>query len=289
MEENFLNKKSPYCSENLYQKQKETITRINKEKNTSLPTYSPQEIRVSQRVIQFTPDNNQWVYTTFSTTANKNSREESPLIVNDTWSESNAKASNGIEIRNLIFQSEENFNYYITYNIIKTTVRLKNDSSFWIFLHSHNSFSENTATIRFNKEEFSQRIFISFGIFYNKDNVLLYKELKKEMLIFSPDKDKTQNFTYRRDDVVQLSILIEDNGTNCIKVETTLNESSKPNLNSANFFIPVREEKCKVMLAGSGDQCKIIKFFIEKKYQEQYAKYDSTRSKEEPTECCIII
>ena len=70
--------------------------------------------------------------------------------------------------------------------------------------------------------------------------------------------------------------------------QTTLNESSKPNLNSANFFIPVREEKCKVMLAGSGDQCKIIKFFIEKKYQEQYAKYDSTR-REEPTECCIII
>lgn len=167
---------------------------------------------------------------------NKKTKEESPLIVNDTWSESNAKASNGIELRNLIFQTEETFNYYITYNKIKANVILKNDSSFWIFLHSQNSFSERTATIHFSKEEFSQRIFISFGIFYNKDTELLYKELNKEMLILSFDKDKSQNSSYRRDDAVQLSILVEDNGNNCIKVETTLNESSKANVQTANFL-----------------------------------------------------
>ncbi len=281
--------KNRYCSENLYKKQKETISKINSEKKSNTQNYPPKTVQSNQRVVKFSPDNNQWVYTTFSTLLNKKTKEESPLIVNDTWSESNAKASNGIELRNLIFQTEETFNYYITYNKIKANVILKNDSSFWIFLHSQNSFSERTATIHFSKEEFSQRIFISFGIFYNKDTELLYKELNKEMLILSFDKDKSQNSSYRRDDAVQLSILVEDNGSNCIKVETTLNESSKANVQTANFFVPVREEKCRVMIAGSGDQCKVMKFYIEKKYQEQYAKYDSTRSKEEPIECCIII
>ena len=173
--------KNRYCSENLYKKQKETISKINSEKKSNTQNYPPKTVQSNQRVVKFSPDNNQWVYTTFSTLLNKKTKEESPLIVNDTWSESNAKASNGIELRNLIFQTEETFNYYITYNKIKANVILKNDSSFWIFLHSQNSFSERTATIHFSKEEFSQRIFISFGIFYNKDTELLYKELNKEM------------------------------------------------------------------------------------------------------------
>ena len=81
--------KNRYCSENLYKKQKETISKINSEKKSNTQNYPPKTVQSNQRVVKFSPDNNQWVYTTFSTLLNKKTKEESPLIVNDTWSESN--------------------------------------------------------------------------------------------------------------------------------------------------------------------------------------------------------
>ena len=54
--------KNRYCSENLYKKQKETISKINSEKKSNTQNYPPETVQSNQRVVKFSPDNNQWVF-----------------------------------------------------------------------------------------------------------------------------------------------------------------------------------------------------------------------------------
>lgn len=269
----------------LYLKQKKLIKDINQnvDNNPNLTPYTQEEIKKAKKIIIFNgQENHKWLYSTFSTISKTNLYEDQPIIVNENWSKPSLKYQKEIEVRNLIFQAENIINYSITNLELKGKVNLKSDSSFWIFLHSKDFFTPKTAVIIFTKEEFSQRIYISFGIFYRKDNELVLRTLKKEELIHS--KDNKNSLSFEREDLVQLKIKIFDNGTENIKVIVSLNSNDYLNECNSNFFLPVSNEKCKIMIAGSGHHCKVLNFSAETVYNEKYEKNDTTANQD----CCMV-
>lgn len=276
-------------SENLYLNQKKLIKEIkqNAYNNSTVTPYTQEETKNAKKLIIFNnQENHKWLYSIFSTNLKHNLHEEQPIIVNENWSETTLKIQKEPEIRNLIFQTEDIFNYSITNLELKGKVNLKSDSSFWIFLHSKNFFTPYTAVIVFTKEEFSQRVHISLGTFFRKNNELIFRTLKKEELIHS--KDKRNSISFEREDTVQLKMKIFDNGSENIKIIVSLNDNDYQNEFYSNFFLPVPNEKCKIMLAGSGHQCKVINFYAESVYNEKYAKSDQNNDSKDNQDCCLL-
>ncbi len=88
------------------------------------------------------------------------------IIIGNKWLKlENAKIYN-LEIKNLIFKSENEINYTIYNNYINCNVNLKGENSFWIFLRVKNNFSIENAIILYNREEYNHTIHISLGTFF---------------------------------------------------------------------------------------------------------------------------
>ena len=84
-----------------------------------------------------------------------------------------------------------------------------------------------------------------------------------------------------------MKIKIFDNGSENIKIIVSLNDNDYQNEFYSNFFLPVPNEKCKIMLAGSGHQCKVINFYAESVYNEKYAKSDQNNDSKDNQDCCL--
>ena len=248
------------------------INQINKKIN-HIKNYSNEEILNSKKTINFMDSNLNWSFTTFET--NIINKLECPNIKNKNWSFQNQK---GEEIRNLIFQSEEDIDYNIVNCEIKSSFILKGESTFWIFLRSNNCFSLSTVAICFSKEEYSQRIHLCLGIFYkNFEGNLTFRIFNKQQLIFSEDLYKeneknSKNEKYEKNDTIFVNTKIFDTGNQNLVVSTTLNESKYENIVKGNFFLPFVEEKYKIMIAGSGHQCKIKTFVCNTIYKPEYSQ-----------------
>ena len=258
------------------------IEEINKKSNHK--NYLNEEILTAKKTINFMDSN--WLFTTFDT--DKKNNLEYPIIKNQNWDKQNQIGS---EIRNLIFQSIEDINYDIVNCEIKSTFILKGGSSFWLFLRSKNIFSVYTVAICFTKEQFYQKINLSLGIFHkNFKGNLEFRVFNKQQLTFSDKeyKENPKNIKYENEDTIIVNTKIYDSGNQNIIVSTSLNESKYENIVKGNFFLPVEDDKNKIMIAGSGDQCKIKSFICNTSFKTDYSHYDPFIERN-GCDCCLFL
>ena len=305
-------------SEELYQTIKNQIKKQkemqNSEiyKNTILQdyTYTQEEIYCAKKFISFDVNNlNKWVSTNFESNLNEKNIL-SPKIKGNWGSGTQAQKKFGIDISNLIFLSNEDINYKLVNNILKSTVILTGESEYWIFLHSKGKFDKDTIVILFSKVEFSQVVFMSLGLFVKSNNIqyndennddYCFRILQTMQLIRSYNKDSNNSNKYENNDSCMIKIVVNDEGKEEIKVSAWINEGDAENKLVGKFCSQVAykkdEEKeirtistfeinnnnYKIMIAGSGPYCKITQFSCETNLKEE------CRSGFNNCTCCLTI
>lgn len=273
--------------EEIYSNLKKEI-KIMKKEMESLENinYTQEEIIKAKKRIEFFNYNNEWLYSNFNTN-NSSKNIEYPIIISENWTKPNSYNLNNLELRNLIFLSEEEINYSICNNEIKGIVDLKGESTFWIFLRTKEYFSKENAIILFKKEEYSQIIYLILGNFIlNSKGNLIFTPFIKEQLILSNLNQKEKSI-YEKNDYINLNIKIYDEGKDEIIVYTYLNNNKEENFAKGNFFIPINGNY-KVMIAGSGQQCKLKQFSCYSYYKPKYAPAELL-NEGKACNCCNII
>ena len=308
-------------SEELYKiiksKIKNQLIEGKKHKKSSLNEYiyTQEEIYCSKKFISFDYNNlNEWVTASFGTDVNRK-KILSPKI-KDSWiaCELNQKR-NSIDITDKIFCSKDNINYKIVNNNIKSTFILKGESDFWVFLHSKGKLEEETAAILFSKNQFTETVFMSLGLFVKNDDLIPENDKKYFFRIFQTmqlvetydrnSKDFIMNTKYEKYDSSLIKINIVDDGTEKIKVSAWINEGNAENVLQGNFFIPVcmnnddknlrnsafdvYTENYKIMFAGSGNSCEIIRFSCETDFKEDFDYFAGCNKGFNSCNCCKII
>lgn len=273
--------------EEIYSNLKKEI-KIMKKEMESLENinYTQEEIIKAKKRTEFFNYNNEWLYSNFNTN-NSSKNIEYPIIISENWTKPNSYNLNNLELRNLIFLSEEEINYSICNNEIKAIVDLKGESTFWIFLRTKEYFSKENVIILFKKEEFSQIIYLILGNFIlNSKGNLIFTPFIKEQLILSNLNQKEKSI-YEKNDYINLNIKIYDEGKDEIIVYTYLNNNKEENFAKGNFFIPINGNY-KVMIAGSGQQCKLKQFSCYSYYKPKYAPAELL-NEGKACNCCNII
>lgn len=273
--------------EEIYSNLKKEI-KIMKKEMESLENinYTQEEIIKAKKRIEFFNYNNEWLYSNFNTN-NSSKNIEYPIIISENWTKPNSYNLNNLELRNLIFLSEEEINYSICNNEIKGIVDLKGESTFWIFLRTKEYFSKENVIILFKKEEYSQIIYLILGNFIlNSKGNLIFTPFIKEQLILSNLNQKEKSI-YEKNDYINLNIKIYDEGKDEIIVYTYLNNNKEENFAKGNFFIPINGNY-KVMIAGSGQQCKLKQFSCDSYYKPKYAPAELL-NEGKACNCCNII
>ena len=273
--------------EDIYSNLKKEI-KIMKKEMESLENinYTQEEIIKAKKRIEFFNYNNEWLYSNFNTN-NSSKNIEYPIIISENWTKPNSYNLNNLELRNLIFLSEEEINYSICNNEIKGIVDLKGESTFWIFLRTKEYFSKENVIILFKKEEYSQIIYLILGNFIlNSKGNLIFTPFIKEQLILSNLNQKEKSI-YEKNDYINLNIKIYDEGKDEIIVYTYLNNNKEENFAKGNFFIPINGNY-KVMIAGSGQQCKLKQFSCYSYYKPKYAPAELL-NEGKACNCCNII
>ena len=308
-------------SEELYKiiksKIKNQLIEGKKHKKSSLNEYiyTQEEIYCSKKFISFDYNNlNEWVTASFGTDVNRK-KILSPKI-KDSWiaCELNQKR-NSIDITDKIFCSKDNINYKIVNNNIKSTFILKGESDFWVFLHSKGKLEEETAAILFSKNQFTETVFMSLGLFVKNDDLIPENDKKYFFRIFQTmqlvetydrnSKDFIMNTKYEKYDSSLIKINIVDDGTEKIKVSAWMNEGNAENVLQGNFFIPVcmnyddknlrnsafdvYTENYKIMFAGSGNSCEVIRFSCETEFKEDFDYFAGCNKGFNSCNCCNII
>lgn len=273
--------------EEIYSNLKKEI-KIMKKEMESLENinYTQEEIIKAKKRTEFFNYNNEWLYSNFNTN-NSSKNIEYPIIISENWTKPNSYNLNNLELRNLIFLSEEEINYSICNNEIKAIVDLKGESTFWIFLRTKEYFSKENVIILFKKEEYSQIIYLILGNFIlNSKGNLIFTPFIKEQLILSNLNQKEKSI-YEKNDYINLNIKIYDEGKDEIIVYTYLNNNKEENFAKGNFFIPINGNY-KVMIAGSGQQCKLKQFSCYSYYKPKYAPAELL-NEGKACNCCNII
>ena len=273
--------------EEIYSNLKKEI-KIMKKEMESLENinYTQEEIIKAKKRTEFFNYNNEWLYSNFNTN-NSSKNIEYPIIISENWTKPNSYNLNNLELRNLIFLSEDEINYSICNNEIKAIVDLKGESTFWIFLRTKEYFSKENAIILFKKEEYSQIIYLILGNFIlNSKGNLIFTPFIKEQLILSNLNQKEKSI-YEKNDYINLNIKIYDEGKDEIIVYTYLNNNKEENFAKGNFFIPINGNY-KVMIAGSGQQCKLKQFSCYSYYKPKYAPAELL-NEGKACNCCNII
>ena len=184
-------------------------------------------------------------------------------------------------------KEQEDIDYNIVNCEIKSSFILKGESTFWIFLRTKEYFSKENVIILFKKEEFSQIIYLILGNFIlNSKGNLIFTPFIKEQLILSNLNQKEKSI-YEKNDYINLNIKIYDEGKDEIIVYTYLNNNKEENFAKGNFFIPINGNY-KVMIAGSGQQCKLKQFSCYSYYKPKYAPAELL-NEGKACNCCNII
>lgn len=101
----------------------------------------------------------------------------------------------GIDIQNLIFKCKEKAKIPGLGASISINAVLKGESNLWLFTRNVD-FNQSTAVIRVNKEEKSQRIYLSLGTYVkDKDDSFLFKVFTRQQLV---DFNSKYNKFYHR-------------------------------------------------------------------------------------------
>ena len=313
-------------SEELYQLIKTQIKNQNENSNikksgTQDYTHTQEEIYCAKKFISFDKNNlSEWVSSSFDTYLNEK-KILSPEINGNWGTEIMTQKRAGTEIQNLIFCSNEGINYKIVNNTLKSTVILKGDSDYWIFLHSKGKLDDETIVILFSKTEFSDIVYMSLGLFIksndnddneeNNDstnNKFYFRIFQTMQLIRSYNRNQTDNYKYESSDSCLIKILVLDEGKESIKVSAWLNEGDAENILIGNFYKQVffnyghekrlkisstfesNNKNYKVMIAGSGAQCKVTQFSCETSFKDNYEYIEGCKQGFNSCNyCCIVI
>ena len=160
-------------SEELYQliktKIKNQKEKTNKIKNTISQdyTYTQEEIYCSKKFITF--DNNnlaEWVSTSFESIIN-DKKILSPKIKGKWGTGVMAQKRAVVDITNLIFCSNEDINYKIVNNILKSTVILKGESDYWIFYIQKVISTTKQSLFYFQNPNFLKQLLCLWGYLFN--------------------------------------------------------------------------------------------------------------------------
>ena len=311
-------------SEELYQLIKSKIKQQNenshiKKTTTQDYTYTQDEIYCAKKCINFDNNSlNNWLSSPFDTYSNEKNIL-SPQIKGKWGSGMTVQKRTGTEICNLIFRSNEDINYKIVNNTLKSTVVLKGESDFWIFLHCKEKFDDETIVILFSKIEFSEVVNMSLGLFiktndgnndidddYN-DNKFSFRIFHTMQLIksYNTNPNASINSKYENSDSCMVKIIVIDEGNEYIKVSAWVNEGDAENhlngnfckqvifndsqdkiKNSSNFDL--NNKNYKVMIAGSGAHCKITHFSCETNFKDNIDYVNGCKQGFNSCNCCLI-
>jgi hypothetical protein len=308
-------------SEELYQTIKEQIKNQKDLENSLIYKntlsqeyiYTQEEIYCAKKFISFDINNlNNWVSASFESNLDEKKSILTPEITGSWGSAAKAEKKVGVNITNSIFLSNEGIIYKLVNNTLKSTVILKGESEYWIFLHSKGKFDENTIVIFFSKVEFSEAVFMSLGLFIKENNGEEKDEDKESdkycfrifhtmQLVRSYKKNETNNNKYDNNDSCMIKISVTDEGREEIRVSAWINEGDAENKLVGRFCnqVAVKKEEneeirptssfeinknnYKIMIAGSGHYCKITQFSCETNFKEECKPGFSNCN------CCLII
>lgn len=101
------------------------------------------------------------------------------------WNDADvSNSTKGVEIRSLAFKSLQKIQIPGLGISLDVNATLKGESCLWIYTRSVDVINQSTVIIRINKEEKSQRIFISLGTYIkDKDNQNVFKIFSRQQLI----------------------------------------------------------------------------------------------------------
>ena len=259
--------------------------------------YTQEEIYCAKKFISFDINNlNKWVSTSFESNLDEKKCILTPEIKGSWGTGTKAQKKFGVEITNSIFLSNEDINYKLVNNTLKSTVILKGESEYWIFLHSKGKFDKDTIVILFSKNEFSEAVFMSLGLFIQKNinmenneenDKYCFRILQTLQLIRSYNKDESNNNKYDSNDSCMIRMIVTDEGREEIKVLAWINEGDAENTIVGRFCnqvaskneneneiratssFEINNSNHKIMIAGSGHYCKITQFSCETNFKEE--------------------
>ena len=312
-------------SEELYQlvksklRTQNEINQIFKNSTTQDYIYTQEEINCAKKFITFDVNNlNNWVSANFESDLNEKNILF-PKIKGKWGAGGKIQKKFGIDISNLIFLSNEDINYKLVNNYLKSTVILTGGSEYWIFLHSKGKFDNETIAISFSKKEFSEAVFMSLGLFIktnndennnndeednksdDQNNEYCFRVFHSMQLIRSYNKNESNNHKYDNNDSCMIKIIVNDEGKEEIKVSAWINEGDAENQLVGKFYKPIaykteydkeirtsstfeiNNKNYKVMIAGSGQLCKVTQFSCETNFKEGCQQGFNNCN------CCVII
>ncbi len=277
--------KDTESSEIIYSRLKREIEKTSKEIETSInKIFGKEEVTKAKKLIDFFNQNSKWVHSTFKTEISNN-KVEYPILTNPEWIEENNQKINS-ELGDKIYLCKDEINYTICNNEIRAIVNLKNESSFWIFLRTKGYFSKDNVIILFNREDYSQYVYITLGTFFlNLNGKLLFRPIIKQQLVFSKKK-KNKNYNFENDKI-NLNIKIYDEGYENIIIETFLNNKKENNLIKGNFFQQIKDNYS-LMFGGKGEEIKLNKLLCEASYKSYYLPIEISNNHVKGCTCCNI-
>ena len=284
--------KTSKLTEDIFTTQRKKISQIKMEQSHSNRHITENELYQNhEKSIEFITSNkgepSQWEYSTFTTDLSSN--QEIPIINSKKWSMSEI-FSTPIEIRNLIFRSEECIDYGLANGEVNGNLTLQGESTFWLILHCDNNIYEDTsALLQISKKEDSQKLFASLGVFLSEDE---YKVFSRQQLV-NYNSNTNNNKIYIENDTCNIKFTILDPGDDNMIIKIYVNGCFFENTIDADFFLPVNDKK-KIFIAGSGHSCYINYLSSISYVKPRYAKEFNILSHKNPymnnqksCDCCI--
>jgi len=125
------------------------------------------------------------------------SNEDTPILKNKWQDILIDQNKNGTLLQSLAFKSREEIDFKKNICDIYFNITLKGDSAFWIILRSNSFLYDESAVLKFYKENKSQRVFAAFGIYVNNHlNGKPYFKvfLKQQIINFSKKQKASKTF-----------------------------------------------------------------------------------------------
>ena len=283
--------KNVKLTEDIFCMQRSIISQMKQTQSNSNRSINEKELYFNhEKIISFIninrPTQSNWEYSTFTT--DYVGTQEVPRINSKRWNKSEPFAT-PIEIRNLIFRSQDYIDYGLANAEINANLTLQGESTFWLTLHNENTIYENTSAIlQISKTENSQKVFASLGVFLSE-----YKIFSRQQLVNFNNNNKN-NQIYLENDSCNIKLVILDPGDDNITFKIYINNSFFENTIEADFFIPVNDKR-KVFIGGSGHSCFVNQFESITSVKPKYVKEYNIQSHKNPytqnqknCDCCLI-
>jgi hypothetical protein len=194
----------------------------------------------------------------------------------------------GIDIKDTVYISEEDLDYEISNIEIQTSFTLCKESSFWLILRAEKEIDEYSALIKVATSDHSQKVFISLGTFVKMQETegLIFKVFSRQQLV---NKSSSKKQKYVDNELSSIKLIVNDSGDDVISVISYLNDGTEENKITCDFFLPLKIKR-KIMFMGSGKETKIKSFKAVCSTKPKFTeKGKAGKSNEQNCNCCTIV